>query len=102
MPSTIKSTAGTNDAFLEQYVVSLERELRKDTTVSVWVTKWQNESTVNVQIQHTNVTSNQNLNWKITAIRFASIDDATNYANSNTSGFVTTNLKKVIPPIQSL
>jgi hypothetical protein len=38
------STARNRDAFLEQYVISLERELRNDTTVSAWVAKWQNES----------------------------------------------------------
>ena len=36
-PSTITSTVETRDAFLEQYVISLERELRNDTTVSVWL-----------------------------------------------------------------
>ncbi len=99
-PSTITagatSTTGTRDAFLEQYVISLERELRNDTTVSAWVAKWQNESTVSIQTEFRNVTSNQNLNWNITIIRFGSINDATNYTNSNTAGFVTTNLTKVI------
>ncbi|MGZ4928909.1 MAG: hypothetical protein ACXV76_11665 [Halobacteriota archaeon] len=52
--------------------------------------------------QHTNafqnVTSTQNLNWNVTVIRFASMDDATNYANSNTAGLVTTNLTKAMSP----
>jgi len=90
------STARTRDAFLEQYVISLEREIRNDTTVSAWVAKWQNESAVSIQTQFRNVTSRQNLNWNVTVIRFASIDDATNYADSNTAGLITTNLTKVI------
>lgn len=60
------------------------------------VAKWQNESAVSIQTQYTNVTSNQNLNWNISTIRFASIDDATNYAKSNTSGLIATNLTKVV------
>ena len=91
--------AQTRDAFLEQYIISLERELRNDTTVSAWVAKWQNESAVSIQTQFRNVTSTQNLNWNVTVIRFASIDDATNYANSNTAGLVTTNLTKVMSPL---
>ena len=94
--SEATSTARTRDAFLEQYVISLERELRNDTTVSAWVAKWQNESAVSIQTQFRNVTSSQNLNWNVTVIRFTSIDDATNYANSNTAGLITTNLTKMI------
>lgn len=90
------STARTRDAFLEQYVISLERELRNDTTVSAWVARWQNESAVSIQTQFSNVTSGQHLNWNVSVVRFTSIDDATNYANSNTTGLVTTNLTKVI------
>jgi len=90
------STAQTRVAFLEQYVISLERELRNDTTVSAWVARWQNESAVSIQTQFSNVTSGQHLNWNVSVVRFTSIDDATNYANSNTTGLVTTNLTKVI------
>jgi hypothetical protein len=97
--SGVTSTARTRDAFLEQYIISLERELRNDTTVSAWVAKWQNESAVSIQTQFRNVTSTQNLNWNVTVIRFASIDDATNYANSNTAGLVTTNLTKAMSPL---
>jgi len=94
--SEATSTARTRDAFLEQYVISLERVLMNDTTVSAWGAKWQNESAVSIQTQFRNVTSSQNLNWNVTVIRFTSIDDATNYANSNTAGLITTNLTKVI------
>jgi hypothetical protein len=94
--SAATSTARTRDAFLERYVISLERELRNDTTVSAWVAQWQNESAVTIQTQFRNVTSSQNLNWNVTVIRFTSIDDATNYTNSNTAGLITTNLTKVI------
>jgi outer membrane murein-binding lipoprotein Lpp len=94
-PSTATSTAGTRDAFLDQFVVSMERELRNNTTVYAWVAKWQNGSAVSIQTQFRNVTSNQDLNLNRTVIRFASIDDATNYANNNTAGYlVTTNLTK--------
>jgi outer membrane murein-binding lipoprotein Lpp len=95
-PSTATSTAGTHDAFLDQFVVSMERELRNNTTVSAWVAKWQNGSAVSIQAQFRNVTSNQNVNLNRTVIRFASIGDATNYVNSNKAGYVeTTNLTKV-------
>jgi hypothetical protein len=95
-PSTATSTAGTRDAFLDQFVVSMERELRNNTTVSAWVAKWQNGSAVSIQTQFKNVTSNEDLNLNRTVIRFASIDDATNYVNNNTAGYlVTTNLTKV-------
>jgi len=98
-PSTATSTAGTRDAFLERYVASLERELRNNTTVSLWVSKWQNASAVTIEATYRNVTSNQDVNLNRTVIRFASIDDATNYANSNyanTSGYVvTTNFTKI-------
>ena len=94
-PSTATSTAGARDAFLDQFVVSLEREFRNDTTVYAWVAKWQNGSAVSIQTQFRNVTSNQDLNLNRTVIRFASIDDATRYVNDNTAGYlVTTNLTK--------
>jgi hypothetical protein len=94
--SATTSTAGTRDAFLDQFVVSLERELRNDTTVSAWAAKWHNDSAVSIQTQFRNVSSNQDLNWNITVIRFATIDSATAYVNNNTAGLVTTNLTKVI------
>ena len=81
-PSKATSTAGTHDAFLDQFVVSLERELRNDTTVSAWAAKWQNDSAVSIQTQFRNVSSNQDLNWNITIIRFATIDSATAYINN--------------------
>jgi outer membrane murein-binding lipoprotein Lpp len=94
-PSTATSTAGTRDAFLERYVASLERELRNDTTVSAWVSKWQNGSVVSIQATFRNVTSNQDVTLNRTVTRFASIDDATNYTNSITAGYVeTTNFTK--------
>jgi hypothetical protein len=98
-PSTATSTAGTRDAFLDQFVVSMERELRNNTTVSLWVSKWQNASAVTIDATFRNVTSNQDVNLNRTVIRFASADDATNYANSNYAnapGYVaTTNLTKI-------
>ncbi len=98
-PSTATSTAGTRDAFLDQFVVSMERELRNNTTVSAWVSKWQNGSAVSIQATFRNVTSNQDLNLNRTVIRFASIDDATNYVNNNTAGYVvTTNFTKIDVP----
>ena len=98
-PSTATSTAGTRDAFLDQFVVSLERELRNNTTVSLWVSKWQNASAVTIEATYRNVTSNRDINLNRTVIRFASVDDATNYVNSNyasTPGYVvTTNFTKI-------
>jgi outer membrane murein-binding lipoprotein Lpp len=95
-PSTATSTAGTHDAFLDQFVVSMERELRNNTTVSAWVSKWQNGSAVSIQATFRNVTSNQDVYLNRTVIRFTSVDDATNYVNNNTAGYVvTTNLTKV-------
>ena len=74
----------------------MERELRNNTTVSAWVSKWQNGSAVSIQATFRNVTSNRNVDLNRTVIRFRSIDDATNYANNNTAGYlVTTNLTKV-------
>jgi hypothetical protein len=98
-PSTATSTAGTRDAFLDRYVASLERELRNNTTVSLWVSKWENASAVTIEATYRNVTSNQDVNLNRTVIRFASVDDATNYVNdnyANAPGYVvTTNLTKI-------
>jgi hypothetical protein len=98
-PSTATSTAGTRDAFLDQFVVSMERELRNNTTVSLWVSKWENASAVTIEATYRNLTANQDVNLNRTVIRFASVDDATNYANSNyanTRGYVeTTNFTKI-------
>lgn len=96
-PSTATSTAGTRDAFLDRFVVSMERELRNNTTVYGWVAKWQNSSAVSIQAQFKNAT-NQNVTYlNRTVIRFASIGDATNYVNSIKAGYVeTTNSTKVV------
>ena len=94
-PSTATSTAGTRDAFLNQFVVSMEQELRNNTTVSAWAAKWQNGSAVSIETTFKNVTSNQDVNMNSTIIRFASISDATNYVNTNKAGVETTNLTKV-------
>lgn len=94
-PSTATSTAGTRDAFLNQFVVSMEKELRNNTTVSAWVAKWQNGSAVSIEAAFKNVTSNQDVNLDSTVIRFASISDATSYFNANKAGVETTNLTKV-------
>lgn len=94
-PSTATSSAGTHDTFLDSFVVSLEKELRNNTAVYSWVAKWQNGSAVSVQAQFRNVTSNEDLNLNRTIIRFASINEATNYVNANNAGYVgTTNLTK--------
>jgi hypothetical protein len=81
--STVTSTAATRDRFLERYVTLLEHELRNNTTVSLWVAKWQNASAVSVEATFRNVTSNQDVNLNRTVMRFASIEDASNYAESN-------------------
>jgi len=95
-PSIATSTAASRDTFLDQFVVSMERELRNNTTVSAWVSKWQNGSAVSIQATFRNVTSNQDVNLNRTVIRFASIDDATNYVNNITAGYpVTTNFTKI-------
>jgi outer membrane murein-binding lipoprotein Lpp len=95
-PSTATSTAGTRDAFLERYVASLERELRNNTTVSLWVSKWQNGSAVSIEATFRNVTSNQDVNLNRTVIRFASTDDATSYVESNYANApLTTNFTKI-------
>ena len=93
--STATSTAGTHDAFLNQYVVSMQQELTNNTTVSAWAAKWQNGSTVSIETTYKNVTSNKDVNLNITVIRFASISDATNYVNANKAGVETTNMTKV-------
>jgi hypothetical protein len=96
-PSIATSTSGGRDAFLDQFVVSMERELRNNTTVSAWVSKWQNGSAVTIQATFRNVTSNQDVNLNRTVMRFASIDDATNYVNNNRAGYVeTTNVTKAL------
>lgn len=96
-PSAATSTAGTHNAFLDQYVAKLESELRNNTTVSAWVTKWQNGSIVNIQMTFRNVTSNRDVNLNRTVIRFASTDDATNYVNLNNAGYLdTTNVTKLV------
>jgi outer membrane murein-binding lipoprotein Lpp len=96
-PSTATSTAGARDAFLDQFVVSMERELRNNTTVSAWVSKWQNGSSVSIQATFRNVTSNQDVNMNRTVMRFASTDDATNYVDSNRARYVeTTNVTKAL------
>jgi hypothetical protein len=95
-PSAGTSTAATRDPFLDQFVVSMERELRNDTTVSAWVSKWQNGSAVNIQATFRNVTSNRDVNLNRTVIRFASTDDATNYVESSYANApLTTNVTKI-------
>jgi hypothetical protein len=96
-PSAATSTVGTHDAFLDQYVAKLESELRNNTTVSSWVAKWQNGSSVGIQVTFKNVTSNRDVNLNRSVIRFASTDDATNYVNSNNAGYQeTTNVTKLV------
>ena len=59
--------------------------------------KWQNCTGVNIQATFKNVTSNRDVNLNRSVIRFASVDDATNYVNSNNAGYSqTTNLTKVV------
>jgi hypothetical protein len=95
-PSAGTSTAATRDPFLAQFVVSMEHELRNNTTVSTWVSKWQNGSAVNIQATFRNVTSNRDVNMNRTVIRFASTDDATNFVKSNYANApLTTNLTKI-------
>jgi len=67
----------------------MERQLTNNTTVSSWVERWQNGTTVTIQAQYKGVTLNR------TVIRFASIDDATTYAKNVTAGYViTTNVTR--------
>jgi hypothetical protein len=95
-PSPVTSTAATRDRFLERYVISLERELRDNTTVSLWVAKWQNASTVSVEATFRNVTSNQDVNLNRTIMRFASTEDASSYAERNyANATLTTNFTKI-------
>ncbi|HYA33788.1 MAG TPA: hypothetical protein VEG65_07345 [Candidatus Bathyarchaeia archaeon] len=89
-PSATTSTSVTRDPFLDRLVISMESELRNNTTVSAWIEKWENGSTVTVQAQYGAVTLNR------TVIRFASIDGASAYAKNVTAGYVvTTNVTKV-------
>jgi len=90
-PSAAMSTAGTHNAFLNQFVVSMERELRNNTTVSSWVAKWQNDSAVTIRATYRNVSLNR------TVIRFASTSAATNYVeNTYPNAPITTNVTKAI------
>jgi len=90
-PPAATSTAGTHDAFLDQFVVSMERELRNNTTVSAWVAKWQNGSAVAIQATYRNVSLDR------TVIRFPSTDAAKNYVESTyPNAPITTNVTKAI------
>jgi hypothetical protein len=83
-PTTTTSTAVSRDPFLNQFVVSMERQLSNTTTISSWVEKWENGTTVSIQAQYGGVSLNR------TAIRFASTEEATTYANNLTLGYVST------------
>ena len=90
-PSTATSQPSEQqDAFLSQFVSSLYGEFKNNTTVSSWDVKWQNGTTVNVELQY-NLTATTSVNDNQTIIRFKAIDDATNYVQSlNKSGYVLT------------
>jgi hypothetical protein len=90
-PSTATSQSSEQqDAFLSQFVSSLYGEFKNNTTVSSWDVKWQNGTTVNVQLTY-NLTASTSVKDNQTIIRFKTIDDATNYVQSlNTSGYVLT------------
>lgn len=95
-PSVATSTSGARDAFLDKFVTSMESELKNNTTVSVWVSKWQNGSVVTIQTTFKNVTSNQDITLNRTVMRFASTEDASNYAASNyPNALETTNFTKL-------
>jgi len=90
-PSTTTSAAAARDPFLNSLVISMERELANNITVSSWVERWENGTTVSIQAQYNGVSLNR------TVIRFASIDAATAYANNITAGYViTTNVTKAV------
>jgi len=90
-PSTATSQPSEqHDAFLSQFVSSLYGEFKNNTTVTSWDVKWQNGTTVNVQLEY-NLTASTSVHNNQTIIRFKTIDDATNYVQSlNTSGYVLT------------
>jgi hypothetical protein len=90
-PSTPTSQPSEqHDAFLSQFVSSLYGEFKNNTTVSSWDVKWQNGTTVNVQLEY-NLTTTTSINNNQTIIRFKTIDDATNYVQSlNKSGYILT------------
>ena len=53
-PSTATSQPSEqHDAFLSQFVSSLYGEFKNNTTVTSWDVKWQNGTTVNVQLDTT-------------------------------------------------
>jgi hypothetical protein len=90
-PSTTTSQPSEqHDAFLSQFVSSLYGEFKNNTTVTSWDVKWQNGTSVNVQLRY-NLTATTSIHDNQTIIRFKTIDDATNYVQSlNTSGYVLT------------
>ncbi len=89
-PSTATSQPSEHDAFLSQFVSSLYGEFKNNTTVISWDVKWQNGTTVNVQLEY-NLTATTSVHDNQTIIRFKTTDDATNYVQSlNKSGYVLT------------
>jgi hypothetical protein len=90
-PSTTTSQPSEqHDAFLSQFVSSLYGEFKNNTTVTSWDVKWQNGTSVNVQLQY-NLTATTSIHDNQTIIRFKTIDDATNYVQSlNKPGYVLT------------